>query len=80
MFIHHLRKTTSGSGGGLSKKTTCGGKISAKHHARVIGNGITNEVYNKDLGVVKPSKVLQHVRIKKANVPKKYITFSESEN
>jgi hypothetical protein len=40
-----------------------------------MGNGITNEVYDTDLGVVKPSRVLQNVRIKKANVPKKYITF-----
>ena len=75
MFIHHLRKTTSGAGGGLSKKTSCGGKISAKHHARIIGNGITNEVFDKDLGNVKPSRVLQNIRVKKSNVPKKYITF-----
>jgi hypothetical protein len=76
MLIHHLRKTTSGAGGGMSKgNCSCGGKIVAKPHRRVMGNGITNEVYDTDLGVVKPSRVLQNVRIKKANVPKKYITF-----
>jgi len=77
MLIHHLRKTTSGAGGNMSRKCSCGGRsqILAKPHRRVLGNGITNEVYDTDLGVVKPTRVLQNIRIKKANVPKKYITF-----
>jgi hypothetical protein len=76
MYIHHLRKTTSGSGGNMSKgNLSCGGRIVAKPHRRIIGNGITNEVYDTDLGVVKPSRVLQNIRIKKSNFPKKYISF-----
>jgi len=75
MFIHHLRKSTSGAGGSMSRKTCCGGKVSVKQHLRVIGNGITNEVYDTSLGVVRPSRVLQNIRVKKANLPKKYITF-----
>ena len=59
----------------MSRKCSCGGKVSVKQHMRVIGNGITNEVYDTSLGVVRPSRVLQNIRIKKANVPKKYITF-----
>lgn len=76
MYIHHLRKTTSGAGGGMSRGScSCGGKVVAKPHRRVVGNGITNAVYDTSLGVVKPTRVLQNIRIKKANVPKKYITF-----
>lgn len=75
MFIHHLRKTTSGAGGNNSRRVTCGGGIQAKPHRRLLGNGKTPEVYDTDLGVVRPSRVLQNIRIKKANVPKKYITF-----
>ena len=73
MYIHHLRKTTSGAGGNMSMG--CGGRVLAKPHRRVIGNGITNQVYDSNLGVVKPTRVLQNIRIKKANIPKKYITF-----
>jgi hypothetical protein len=75
MFIHHLRKSTSGAGGSMSRKCSCGGKVSVKQHMRVIGNGITNEVYDTNLGVVRPTRVLQNIRVKKANLPKKYITF-----
>jgi hypothetical protein len=76
MYIHHLRKSTSGAGGGMSRGCgTCGGSIIAKPHRRVIGNGITNKVYDTTLGVVKPSRVLQNIKIKKASIPKKYITF-----
>jgi hypothetical protein len=75
MYIHHLRKTTSGSGGNMSHKCSCSGKVMAKPHKRILGNGISNEVYDTNLGVVKPTKVLQNVRIKKSVVPKKYISF-----
>jgi hypothetical protein len=75
MFIHHLRKTTSGSGGNMSCKTCCGGRVSVKPHRRIIGNGITPAVYDSSLGVVKPTRVLQNIRIKKSALPKKYISF-----
>jgi hypothetical protein len=76
MYIHHMRKSTSGAGGaGMSRGCITGGQIVAKPHKRVIGNGITNAVYDSNLGVVKPSRVLQNIKIKKANLPKKYITF-----
>jgi hypothetical protein len=75
MFIHHMRKTTMGSGGNMSCKTCCGGKVSAKPHRRMIGTGMTPAVFDSSLGVVKPTRVLQNIRIKKSNVPKKYITF-----
>ncbi len=60
MYIHHLRKTTSGSGGNMSHKCSCGGKVMAKPHRRILGNGISPAVYDTDLGVVKPTKVLQN--------------------
>jgi hypothetical protein len=41
----------------------------------MIGNGLTPAVFDSNLGVVKPTRILQNIRIKKANVPKKYITF-----
>lgn len=75
MYIHHLRKTTSGAGGNMSRRCSCGGKVAAKPHRRVIGNGITPAVFDSNLGVVKPTRVLQNIRIKKSAVPKKYISF-----
>lgn len=75
MYIHHLRKTTSGAGGNMSKgNCSCKGRV-AKPHRRVIGNGVTNAVFDLNLGVVKPTRVLQNIRIKKPSIPKKYITF-----
>ena len=59
----------------MSHKCSCGGKVMAKPHRRILGNGISSAVYDTDLGVVKPTKVLQNVRIKKSLVPKKYISF-----
>lgn len=64
-----------GNGGNMSHKCSCGGKITVKPHKRILGSGITSAVYDTDLGVVKPTKVLQNIRIKKSLVPKKYITF-----
>jgi hypothetical protein len=65
-----------GNGGSMSQKSTHGGKIIACPHHRYLGSGggVTSEVYDT-AGLVKPSRVLQHIRIKRANVPKKYITF-----
>ena len=73
MLIHHLRMTTSGAGGNMSHSLRR--VIVAKPHRRIIGNGITSAVYDTDLGVVKPTRLLQHIRIKKAAIPKKYISF-----
>jgi hypothetical protein len=75
MFIHHMRKSTSGAGGCNSRRCSCGGKIAAKPHLRMVGNGVVPAVFDNSLGVVKPSRVLQNIRIKKANIPKKYISF-----
>jgi len=75
MYIHHLRKTTMGAGGNMSHKCSCRGKVTVKPHKRILGNGISQEVYDTDLGVVKPTKVLQNIRVKKSLLPKKYITF-----
>ena len=71
MLIHHLRMTTSGAGGNMSHRASSGRVIVAKPHRRIIGNGITSAVYDTDLGVVKPTRLLQHIRIKKAAIPKK---------
>ena len=75
MLIHHLRMTTSGAGGNMSHRASSGRVIVAKPHRRIIGNGITSAVYDTDLGVIKPTRLLQHIRIKKAAIPKKYISF-----
>ena len=67
-----------------SKKSIIGGKcacmygkgIKAIHsYRRTIGNGITSAVFDETLGQLKPSRVLQNVRIKRSYQPKKYITF-----
>jgi hypothetical protein len=74
MLIHHLRKTTSGAGGGNT--CGCGGVVKAKPHRRKLqGNGLKQLAYDTDLGVVKPTRILQNIRVKKSNIPKKYITF-----
>ena len=59
----------------MSRRCSCGGKVAAKPHRRVIGNGITPAVFDSNLGVVKPTRVLQNIRVKKSAVPKKYISF-----
>jgi hypothetical protein len=73
MLIHHLRMTTSGAGGNMSHRL--GRVVVAKPHRRIIGNGITSAVYDTDLGVIKPTRLLQHIKIKKSVLPKKYISF-----
>jgi hypothetical protein len=75
MYIHHIRKTTLGGGGSGSRNCSCGGKAVVKNHKRIIGNGLTNAVFDTDLGIVKPTKLLQNIRVKKQSLPKKYITF-----
>lgn len=75
MLIHHLRMTTSGSGGNMSHKCSCGGKTVAKPHRRIVGNGLTPAIYDESLANVRPTRLLQNIRIKKSLVPKKYITF-----
>jgi hypothetical protein len=76
MLIHHLRKSTSGAGGGNSCRPCCGGKIVAKPHSRKLqGNGLKQLAYDTDLGVIKPTRILQNIKVKKSSIPKKYITF-----
>ena len=67
-----------------SKKSTFGGKcvcaigkgIKAVHSfRRTVGNGVTSAVFDEALAVMKPSRVLQNVRVKRSYQPKKYITF-----
>jgi hypothetical protein len=72
MLIHHLKKTTSGAN---TTRCSCGGSIVAKPHRRLLGNGLKKEVFDSSLGVVKPTRVLQNIKIKRQNIPKKYITF-----
>lgn len=75
MRIHHLRKTTQGSGGNMSMR---GAKKSlAMPYKTSIGKGITPEVYSSDLAGVRPTRVLQNIKIRKPThtIPKKYITF-----
>jgi hypothetical protein len=73
MLIHHLRKTTSGAGGNMMSCCSCSKK--AKRHRRITGNGIRPAVYDSDLAGVRPTRVLQNIRVKKSATPKKYITF-----
>jgi hypothetical protein len=73
MLIHHLRKTTSGAGGNMMSR--CSSCKKANAHRRVVGNGVTSAVFDSELKGVKPTRVLQNIRIKKSATPKKYITF-----
>ena len=75
MYIHHLKKTTSGAGGNMFYNSKNSSQTIVKPHKRILGNGVTNAMYDSSLGIVKPTRVLQNIRIKKSNVPKKYITF-----
>ena len=72
MRVIHTRKNTFGG-----KYTSMIGKgIKAIHsYRRTIGNGITSAVFDESLGQMKPSRVLQNVRVKRSYQPKKYITF-----
>jgi hypothetical protein len=67
-----------------TKKSTFGGKcacmcakgIKAVHSfRRTMGNGISTAVFDESLAQMKPSRVLQNVRVKRSYQPKKYITF-----
>lgn len=67
-----------------AKKSTFGGKLTSMYgkglktiHSfrRTMGNGITSAVFDETLATMKPSKVLQNVRVKRSYQPKKYITF-----
>lgn len=72
MLIHHLRKNVMGAGGsavyGGNKRATV-----AKPHKRVVGNGLSPEVYTTEAS--KPTRVLQNIQIRRSSLPKKYITF-----
>jgi hypothetical protein len=66
------------------KKSTNGGSIISMYgkgmhtihsYRRTIGNGITDQIFDESLSSVKPSQVLQNVKIKRSYLPKKYITF-----
>jgi hypothetical protein len=66
------------------KKSTIGGSLASMYgkglktiHSfrRTMGNGITSAVFDESLGQMKPSRVLQNVRVKRSYQPKKYITF-----
>ena len=72
MRIIHSKKTTIGG----KMACMCGKGIKAIHsYRRTVGNGITSAVFDETLGQLKPSRVLQNVRIKRSYQPKKYITF-----
>ena len=75
MYIHRLRKTTLGNGGSMTKKIMVKGKIAAKPMMRQLGSGIKAEVYDTQMGVVKPTDVLRNIKVAKSRIPKKYITF-----
>jgi hypothetical protein len=73
MFIHKLHCTTSGSGGrtciGINKNHR-----TAKNHKRVIGSGLTSELYNNGK-IQRKSDLLKNLKITQPRVPKKYIAF-----
>lgn len=70
MHIHKLRKTTSGSGYGVSLRAS-------KPHPfqkRTSGSGLVPEIFSNNK-VSKSSEVLRNLKISKPRVPKKYISF-----
>ena len=73
MLIHHLRKTTSGAGGNMMSR--CSSCRKAKPHRRIVGNGVRPAVYDSDLAGIRPTRILQNIKVKKSATPKKYITF-----
>jgi len=73
MHIIHLKKSTMGNGGCKLKQTNKANI--AKSYSTHYGSGITQNVFDDDLGGNRPTSVLRNIKIKKTRVPKKYITF-----
>lgn len=72
MYIHRLRKTTMGNGGSMTKRFK-NASVSAPSMRRIMGSGITSEVYTTTAS--RPTQVLSNIRVAKSRLPKKYITF-----
>jgi hypothetical protein len=72
MRIVHIKKSTFGIG-----CSSMYGKGLKTIHSfrRTMGNGVSSAVFDESLGSMKPSRILQNVRVKRAYAPKKYITF-----
>jgi hypothetical protein len=77
MFIYYLRKNTLGNGGAVSGTQKSGGRIVGRPNKQIIDNGIVPEIYDPTYGFGqgKASTHLRNIKIKKASIPKKYITF-----
>tara|TARA_R110000868_G_scaffold50784_1_gene161794 strand:- start:583 stop:804 length:222 start_codon:yes stop_codon:yes gene_type:complete len=72
MRVVHIKKSTFGVG----CSSMYGKGLKTIHSFRkTMGNGISSAIFDESLASVKPSRVLQNVRIKRAYQPKKYITF-----
>jgi|LakMenEpi03Aug12_release.lakeMendotaPanAssembly.Ray.scaffolds.fasta_scaffold71207_2 hypothetical protein len=72
MHIHKLRKTTSGSGYGVSLIGRTGRP--QMYSKRTSGSGLVPEIFSNNK-IQKSSEVLKNLKISKPRVPKKYITF-----
>ena len=72
MHIHKLRKTTSGSGYGVSIIGRAGRP--QMYHKRTSGSGLVPEIFSNNK-VQKATDVLKNLKVAKSRLPKKYITF-----
>ena len=72
MFIHKLRKTTSGGGNRISFVGRTGQP--KMYHKRSSGSGLVSEIFSNNR-IQKGSDVLRNLKISKPRIPKKYITF-----
>ena len=53
----------------------CSSCKKAKPQHRLVGNGVRPAVYDSDLAGIRPTRVLQNIKVKRTATPKKYITF-----
>ena len=67
MYIHKLRKSTTGMGGSVSAlPCKCGGGI-ARPHRRTTGSGLRTEVF-EPTGSSKATEILRNIKVSKPRV------------
>lgn len=77
MYIHTLRKSTTGMGGSVTRrcKTAGSGVALAKSNHRNIGAGVHPSMFENQGGGVRGSEILRNLRVTKPRIPKKFISF-----
>lgn len=69
MLLYFLKKGSKGVSSKIKNKI-------AKPYMRMVGSGLMEDIMNvsKNSGI-KPMEILRNIKIKRNQIPKKYITF-----